>query len=852
MKAIIMAGGKGTRLRPLTCNRPKPMMPIMGKPVMQYSLELLKNSGIKDIGITLQYLPDSIIDYFGDGSEFGVNLKYFIEASPLGTAGSVKNAEDFLDETFIVISGDAVTDVNLIEALKYHKDKKAVATLILKEVSAPLEYGVVVTDKEGKITGFLEKPNWREVFSDKVNTGIYVLEPEIFKFYPMTSRCNTPPSKDGDNSDTSLDNSSKLGGSTKSHQVRFIDDRDKSFDFSNDLFPILMKKNVSMYGYNSNFYWCDIGNINQFMQCNYDVLMGRVNVNIKGEEYKKGIWIGNNCTLSPNVNIKPPVYIGDNSNVYDGVEIGPYTVIGKNNIISSGSTIKKSIIFNNSYIGENTEIRASLICDKAQLENGVSMFEEAVIGDESIIGERAIIKPKVKIWPNKSIGNGEVIRENLIWNRKIERSFFSSKGVRGNINVNITPEFVLKLSSAYGSILNSNSKIIISCSDEGSAQMLKFSLATGLISMGIQVYDLNKSTLEATRIITASRGFSGAVHIYVNKDNSERAVIVFIDKDGLDISKNMKRKIESNFVREDFRRVKMDNFKSIVTMEDCTKHYIKNILDKLNREKIINNKYKMVFMTKNRIIKWQLINMFNEIKVDTVVMKDSSDLGQLSEEVKKSHASLGIWISDEADNYVLIDEKGKIMENSFKDVLKALVILNTFKFKTLAVAVDVTHSVEKIANMYNAKFIITKIDHRNIVSEYIKNEKDKNEKEILVSYLSTIDAVSMLSLILNLMAEFNMTLSGLTETVPQYHNKVMKVKCPWEMKGKVMRNIIENGGFNYLDSIEGVRISFPKCWVIILPDLDEPLCSVQAEGEDEEYVEKILKKIYFNIQKILC
>lgn len=257
-------------------------------------------------------------------------------------------------------------------------------------------------------------------------------------------------------------------------------------------------------------------------------------------------------------------------------------------------------------------------------------------------------------------------------------------------------------------------------------------------------------------------------------------------------------------------------------------------------------------MTKNRIIKWQLINMFNEIKVDAVVMKDSSDLEQLSEKVKKSHASLGIWISDEADNYVLVDEKGKIMEKSFKDVLKALVILNTFKFKTLAAAVDVTHSVEKIANMYNAKFIITKIDHRSIVNEYIKNEKDKNEKEILVSYLSTIDAVSMLSLILNLMAEFNMTLSGLTETAPQYHNKVMKVKCPWEMKGKVMRNIIENSGFNYLDLIEGVRISFPKCWVIILPDLDEPLCSVQAEGEDEEYVEKILKKIYFNIQKILC
>lgn len=811
MKAIIMAGGKGTRLRPLTCSRPKPMMPIMGKPVMQYCLELLKNNGIKDIGITLQYMADSVIDYFNDGSEFGVNLKYFIEDSPLGTAGSVKNAENFLDETFMVISGDAVTDVNLMEALRYHKNKKAMATLILKEVNVPLEYGVVVTDKEGRITGFVEKPNWREVFSDKVNTGIYILEPEIFKFY----------------------------------------DKGKNFDFSNDLFPILMEKSVPMYGYNADFYWCDIGSIDQFMQCNYDVLTGDVNVNIKGEECGKGIWMGNNCTVSANAYIKPPVYIGDNSTIYDGVEIGPYTVIGKNNIISAGSTVKKSIIFNNSYIGKHAELRASLICDKVQLENWVSVFEEAIIGDESIIEERSVIKPKVKIWPSKRVGNRKVIRENLIWNSKIQRSLFSNKGIRGDINVNITPEFVLKLSCAYGSIMNSNSKIVISCSEESAAQMLKYSLATGLMSMGLEVYDLNKSTVEVTRMITVSMGFSGAIHISIDKDNNEKATIVFADKDGLNINKNMRRKLENNFIREDFRRAKMDTFKTIVAMNDYTKYYITNIVNKLNLEKIKDKKYKIVYMTKNRVIKWLLINMLSEIEVDTIQIKNSGDLKQLSEEVSKSHAQLGIWISDEADNYILVDEKGEVIKKELKEVIKALVLLNIFKFKTIAAAVDVTHSVEKIANMYNAKFIRTKINHRSIVNEYIKNEKDKDEKEILNSYLATIDAVSMVSFILNLMAEFNMTLSRLTESVPKYHSKVMKIKCPWEMKGKVMRSIIENGGFRYLDLIEGVRISFPKCWALILPDLDEPLCSVLAEGEDEEYVDKILKHLVGSIKKII-
>jgi len=158
MKGIIMAGGAGSRLRPLTCDLPKPMVPIMNRPVMHYSVELLKKYGIKDIGVTLQYLPKVIQNYFGDGSQYKVQLHYFIEETPLGTAGSVKNAEKFLDETFIVISGDALTNIDLSKAIKFHKTKNSIATLILKRVEVPLEYGVVVTDQTGAITRFLEKP----------------------------------------------------------------------------------------------------------------------------------------------------------------------------------------------------------------------------------------------------------------------------------------------------------------------------------------------------------------------------------------------------------------------------------------------------------------------------------------------------------------------------------------------------------------------------------------------------------------------------------------------------------------------------------------------------------------------
>lgn len=219
VKAIIMAGGEGSRLRPLTCGRPKPMVPVLNKPIMTHIINLLKEHGFYDIGVTLQYQPQAIRDYFGNGSEYGVNLQYFVEETPLGTAGSVKNAAGFLDETFVVISGDALTDLDLSRALEFHREQGALATLVLTRVDCPLEYGVVITEKDGKITRFLEKPGWGEVFSDTVNTGIYVLEPDVLDYFAPG----------------------------------------RMFDFSKDLFPLLLREKKPLFGLVLSGYWCDIG-----------------------------------------------------------------------------------------------------------------------------------------------------------------------------------------------------------------------------------------------------------------------------------------------------------------------------------------------------------------------------------------------------------------------------------------------------------------------------------------------------------------------------------------------------------------------------------------------------------------
>ena len=188
MKAVVMAGGEGTRLRPLTCNRPKPMVPVANKPIIQHIFELLQSHGITDIAVTLYYLADEIESFFGDGSELGLKLSYSIEDVPLGTAGSVRKACEMLGrERVIVISGDALTDIDLDDVVRFHESKSAMATIVTTRVPNPLEYGIVVFDDEGRIRRFLEKPSWGQVFSDTVNTGIYVLEPEVFDYIDINA-----------------------------------------------------------------------------------------------------------------------------------------------------------------------------------------------------------------------------------------------------------------------------------------------------------------------------------------------------------------------------------------------------------------------------------------------------------------------------------------------------------------------------------------------------------------------------------------------------------------------------------------------------------------------------------------
>ena len=272
MKAVIMAGGEGTRLRPLTSNQPKPMLPMANIPMMEHVVNLLRQHGFEDIVVTVAFMANAIRTYFGDGSEFGVRMVYATESTPLGTAGSVRNARDELDERFLVISGDVLTDIDLAEVVSFHEKRGGLATLALKAVDNPLEFGIVITNEDGSIERFLEKPTWGQVFSDTINTGIYVLEPEIFDFIP----------------------------------------EGQPVDFSGETFPEALAAGKPLYGYVADGYWEDVGTLEAYLSSHQDILDQRVQVDINGFQLSPGVWLGKGAEIDPTVVIEGPAVIGDN------------------------------------------------------------------------------------------------------------------------------------------------------------------------------------------------------------------------------------------------------------------------------------------------------------------------------------------------------------------------------------------------------------------------------------------------------------------------------------------------------------------------------------------------------------
>jgi mannose-1-phosphate guanylyltransferase/phosphomannomutase len=833
MRAVVMAGGEGTRLRPLTSNQPKPMVPICNKPCMEHIIELLKRHGIDDVVVTVAFLPKVIRGYFGDGSALGVNMSYSVEQAPLGTAGSVKNAESELKDTFIVISGDALTDFDLGAIIEEHRRTGAMVTIALKRVENPLEFGVVVIDDEGRIERFLEKPTWGQVFSDTVNTGVYVLEPEIFKYIPPA----------------------------------------QPYDFSQDLFPKLLELGKPLYGYVADGYWQDIGNLQQYLAANRDMMDGKVEAGIPGIKLGNDVWIGFNLNIDSLDNVAGPAVIGNYCKVDPQARIAPYSVLGNNVVVKDHAETRFSVIDSNTYIGNGTKVYGAIIGKNCDINAGVTIAEGAAIGDECVIGEQAAISPDVKIYPFKTVESGAQIHSSIIWESRGTSRLFGKDGVAGLINVDITAELALKLAMAYGTTLPLGAKVVTSRDPHPASRIIKRAIISGLNSTGVNARDLRVSSAAINRFEIKSGGAQGGMHVRISSWDPEVLQVQVFEPPGIPIAEKTQKDIEKFYGRQDYRRAFYTELGEIQFPARSTEMYMRGLTNAWDVERIRNRGFRLVVDYSYSPAALTLPMVFGRLNCEVLALHAFTDEARTSRGthelggsiagvrrlVKVMGADLGIVMEPGAERLYLVDERGEEipLEKALLLFIK-LVAQEAQKGRKIAVPLTVTRLAEGIASQFGVEVVRTKVSLPALMEATTQPDVvfagTMSGGYIFPEFLPGFDAIMSLGKLLELLAPHAQSVAEQIAEIPASTLVHKTVGCPWSLKGTVMRAVserLQKDGKGEISLLDGIKLFTAGGWAQILPDTDEPVFHVYAEGDDALGSEKMAERFVRSVRRVI-
>ena len=831
MRAVLMAGGSGTRLRPLTCDLPKPMVPILNRPIAEHIINLLKRHQITEVVATLHYLPDVMRDYFQDGSDFGVQMTYAVEEDqPLGTAGCVKNIAELLDETFLVISGDSITDFDLTAAIEFHKSKKSKATLVLTRVPNPVEFGVVITDEQRRIRRFLEKPSTSEIFSDTVNTGTYILEPSVLDYLPVNQEC----------------------------------------DFSKDLFPLLLEKDEPMYGYIAEGYWCDVGHLDAYREAQYDGLHQKVKLDYAYPEQTPGLWVGQNTHIDPTAKIETPAIIGNNCRIGPRVHIEAGTVIGDNVTVSADADLKRPILWNGAIIGDEAHLRACVICRGTRVDRRAHVLEGAVVGPLSTVGEEAQVSPGVRVWPSKKIESGATLNINLIWGNTAQRNLFGQRGVQGLANIDITPEFAVKLGAAYGSTLKPGSEVAISRDQRSIARMVSRALIAGLMSVGVNVQNLEATAIPLSRMVVPTLSVVGGIHVRVHPDRPDYILIEIFDSQGINISKGQEKKIEGAYFKEDLRRAQIHEIGNVSYPSQVIDIYSRGFEKNLNVEAIRHSSSKVVIDYAYSVSGAVLPILLAKFGCDAVVLNASLNqtalaagdreglLTQLGHVVEALRANFGVQVSANGEQLILMDEAGMPIRGEMLTALMVSVMLTAYPRSTVVVPVQASSGVEQIARRHDGKVIRTKANPTALMEASQANPNvvlgGSGDMGFIFPQLHPgFDAMFCIAKLIEMLTVQERSLAQIRTELPRVCHRTYTVRCPWTVKGALMRNLVETHANENLELVDGVKIVNYQndSWVLILPDAGEPLVHIYANSDDRDWVDENLRKYRRYVQEFV-
>ena len=452
------------------------------------------------------YHPEAITGYFGDGSAWGMHLHYFYEDTPLGTAGGVKACRDFLgQEDFLVISGDCVSDFDLTDCYRLHRQRQAEATLLLHRVAEPLEYGLVRTDQEGKVLAFVEKPGWGQVFTDQVNTGIYLLAPSVLDLVP----------------------------------------EGEPFDFSKNLFPELLRQKRALYGQVPAGYWRDMGECGSYLQTVEDALEGRVKLDMTLPQQSTGVWSAE--PVPDSVEVLAPCWIGSDVTLAPWSNIGPHTVLEPGSTVGRGCRLRRTVVMGAS-VGAESQVEGAILCPHAKIGEGCFLYPGSVVGADAWLGDHATLRPQVRLWPGLHIQPGSRVTSTQVHGPGPGSLHFDNYGViHGVIGGDVDTEQVMDLGSALASM----GQVALGHCGGAGAEALALAAAAGVTAAGGWVIRHDGATPAAANWLCDYYGLSGGLFL---EQNGEQLTLYPVAAGGQPLEREAQRKLENDLLRRNFRR----------------------------------------------------------------------------------------------------------------------------------------------------------------------------------------------------------------------------------------------------------------------------------------------------------
>ena len=757
MKAVIMAGGEGSRLRPMTCTAPKPMARILGKPIIEYVFDTLISGGVTHAAITLGYLPHIIENSYEHGYK-NLKLDFIREEEPLGTAGSVKNASAAFKEPFVVISGDAVCDFDIEKIMLYHKASGAMVTIVATDADDPREYGVVKVGEENRVKGFLEKPSWSQAVSSLANTGVYIINPECMKLVP----------------------------------------KGKKYDFASDLFPLMIERDMPIYCYHIDGYWCDVGNTDAFLKCQRDAFDGKFNAPVN--QSANGIYLKDKLPAG-DYGINPPVYIGSDVEIADGAQIGPYAVIDDNCFIGENAKIRRSAVLDNSSVSSDVSVTGAVVCAGAALKKGAAMFEGSVAGSGCVIGESSSIKPGVCIWPGKIIGSGAVVSDNVKYGN-IRSDYFGDDGFDEKNGAVLNAETCVKLGYAVSSS-RFGKRIGIGHDGTKKSSVMHLALTSGLADGGSAIWDFGECFESELKFLINYCSLNSGMFISCSEENR----ISLCGENGLPPCREFERKTESAMNRCEFRVADEKTIGNISDMSGLKMLYFQELLKE--NEGMFNG-FSVSVRSEND-------------KIEDVMRSCFYRMGT------KEKSDTVFFINSRGTHAYAETESGKI---GFEKLLAICCLDEMRKGRDVAVPYSAPAYIDSLAEKYGKRvlrYLTTPADN-----------SDASARKLAKKQIFVRDALFMCAKLVSIMNERCMTLDMLASEIPEKYieRKIFPVNFPVSKLSGII------GAEKDADaSGEGIRLVRKEGGLLVIPERGGEKIKVFAEADTMEAANELCTDI---------